>query len=51
MGSSGRRLAAVMNPSRDMLMMKTTLLIATSQGRSVGPYGEQQGRSKRFGLG
>jgi hypothetical protein len=27
-GSSGRRLAAVMNPSRDMLMSKTTLLIS-----------------------
>lgn len=30
-GSSGRRFAAVMNPSRDMLMSKNTLPMAASR--------------------
>jgi hypothetical protein len=36
-GSSGRRLAAGMNPSRDMLMSKTTLPIAVSRVACSGP--------------
>jgi hypothetical protein len=40
-----------MNPSRDMLMSKITLLIAASRVAGFRPYGDHVDHSKRFGAG